>query len=102
MYQEMDVCIDPENKETRALFDLVDFSNRRVLEIGCGDGRLTWRYAHSAGKVTGIDSALDDLRAAVIDCPSNLVEKTVFTIADAVKLPFRNDAFDIALLAWSL
>ncbi len=25
----------------RALYELADFSGRRVLEIGCGDGRLT-------------------------------------------------------------
>jgi tRNA G46 methylase TrmB len=37
----MTVRVDPENNETRALLDLVNFTNKRVLEIGCGDGRLT-------------------------------------------------------------
>jgi len=41
----MVIRTDPENNETRALFDLADFKSKRVLEIGCGDGRLTWRYA---------------------------------------------------------
>ena len=37
----MTISIDPENNESRALFDLVDFSKQYMLEIGCGDGRLT-------------------------------------------------------------
>ena len=37
--------LDPEGVETRVLHDLVDFRGKDVLEIGCGDGRMTWRYA---------------------------------------------------------
>jgi cyclopropane fatty-acyl-phospholipid synthase-like methyltransferase len=41
----MTVRIDPEGNETDALFALVELEGQEVLEIGCGDGRLTWRYA---------------------------------------------------------
>jgi len=41
----MAVRTDPEGNETLALFDLVQLDGREVLEIGCGDGRLTRRYA---------------------------------------------------------
>jgi tRNA G46 methylase TrmB len=44
----MAIRIDPENNETPALFDMVNFSEQRVLEIGCGNGRVTWRYADKA------------------------------------------------------
>ena len=37
----MMIRIDPEKNETRALFDMLNFSGQRVLEIGCDDGRLT-------------------------------------------------------------
>jgi len=45
----MTVRVDPENNEPRALFDLADFNGQRVLEIGCGNRRLTchWRSADS-------------------------------------------------------
>ena len=46
---------DPENNETHALLDMVNFSGKHVLEIGCGDGRLTWRYADKASSVIAID-----------------------------------------------
>ena len=34
---------------------LVDLGGAEVLEIGCGDGRLTWRYAERAAYVTAIE-----------------------------------------------
>ena len=54
---------DPENNETPALFKIVNFSGQRVLEIGCGNGRVTWRYAGQAAHVTGIDP--DDKQIAL-------------------------------------
>ncbi len=44
----MNIRIDPENNETRALFDLADFRGQRVLEIGCGDGRLAGHLRYLA------------------------------------------------------
>jgi cyclopropane fatty-acyl-phospholipid synthase-like methyltransferase len=44
----MKIRIDPENNELRALIKIADFKEKHVLEIGCGDGRLTWRYAEEA------------------------------------------------------
>jgi cyclopropane fatty-acyl-phospholipid synthase-like methyltransferase len=46
---------DPERVEILHLEKAVTFAGRNVLEIGCGDGRLTWRYVLSAGRVTGVD-----------------------------------------------
>jgi ubiquinone/menaquinone biosynthesis C-methylase UbiE len=93
---------DPENNEPHALFKMADFSGQRVLEIGCGEGRLTWRYARAARRVTAIEIGLDELRVATIDRPSDLAEKVVFTNANSVHLPFSKETFDIALLSWSL
>jgi hypothetical protein len=44
----MTVRTDPEGYETDALLNLVELEGREVLEIGCGDGRLTWRYRDRA------------------------------------------------------
>ncbi|HZY41350.1 MAG TPA: class I SAM-dependent methyltransferase, partial [Anaerolineae bacterium] len=61
------VRCDPEDTETAALLDFADFTGKRVLEIGCGDGRLTWRYAAGAAHVTAIDPDADDIAIAIED-----------------------------------
>ena len=33
--------IDPEGIEIKEIHELVDYSDADVLEVGCGDGRLT-------------------------------------------------------------
>lgn len=81
----MAVRVDPENNETHALLSLLDFSGKRVLEIGCGDGRLTWRYADSAAHVIAIDPTADAIRRAKENPPDEMkkhVEIHQFTFED--------------------
>lgn len=93
---------DPERTETKYLHKFADFSGKRALEIGCGDGRLTWQYAKSASRVAAIDLDADSLRYALIDRPSDLDNKVLFSRADSTRIPFSKETFDIAILAWSL
>ena len=97
----MTLQIDPERIELKHLRRYADFMKRSVLEVGCGDGRLTWGYAKYARTVTGIDLHADDLRVASFDRPGDLEDKVVFTRADSIYLPFSKETFDIAILAWS-
>ncbi len=98
----MTVLTDPEGTERRYLLRyLTPASGTRVLELGCGDGRLTWRYARSAGMAVGMDLYPDDLRIARADCPVDLVERVHFIRADAWRLPLRKASFDRAIFAWS-
>jgi len=91
---------DPERTETKYLYQFADFSGKRVLEIGCGDGRLTWQYAYLAKFTAAIDLNADELRVATIDRPSEL--PVSFARADSIHIPFSKEKFDIAILAWSL
>ena len=90
---------DPERTERKYLHKFADFADKRVLEIGCGDGRLTWQYAKSAHFVAGIDLEADDLRVATIERPEDV--PAAFTRADAIRTPFVKEQFDLAILAWS-
>jgi ubiquinone/menaquinone biosynthesis C-methylase UbiE len=93
---------DPEQNETKHLLKFADFAGKRVLEIGCGEGRLTWRYAGASFSTLGIDPDTDALRVATYDRPANLANKVHFASAQAEFIPFHKETFDIAILAWSL
>jgi ubiquinone/menaquinone biosynthesis C-methylase UbiE len=98
----MPVFADPEDTETRALHDYADFNDMRVLEIGCGDGRLTWRYADRAAHVVAIDPKAEDIELAVEDRPDALRDKIEFRVARLEDLDIPAEKFDLALLSWSL
>jgi len=98
----MPIQKDPEGTEILHLEMATDFVGRNVLEIGCGDGRLTWRYAASTNYTTGIDTDSEALLAAVVARPDNLLQRISFVRASSLNLPFPPKKFDIAVLAWSL
>ena len=96
----MAIRLDPEGNEIAALTALIpSFVGSQVLEIGCGDGRLTRRYAKTAASVLAIDpdeSAIATLRA---DPPPGLLEIRGIGFEHLV-VPDRS--FDVILLSWSL
>jgi ubiquinone/menaquinone biosynthesis C-methylase UbiE len=98
----MTIQKDPERNESKYLRSFVDFTNKRVLEVGCGEGRMTWQYAKDTHTTIGIDSDRDALRIANVDRPSDFINKVLFACAASEYLPFSKETFDIAVLAWSL
>ena len=98
----MPVLSDPEDTETKALHDYADFNGKRVLEIGCGDGRLTWRYADRAASVVAIDPKPEDIEIATEECLADLRHKIEFRAIRLEELDIPEEKFDLALLSWSL
>ena len=96
--------IDPENNEIHALLKIADFSEKHVLEIGCGDGRLTWRYADNAAHVTAIEPNAEQIALAKSNLPMNLQGKIDFQSATLEEFAADNipSMFDLVLLSYSL
>lgn len=94
----MAVRRDLDNLEPTHLHKMVDLRDKAVLEIGCGEGRLTKRYHQVVQHVVGIDLELDALQTA----KNALVNKSNFAFADAIQLPFQSGSFDVVIYAWSL
>ena len=77
----------------------------RVLEVGCGLGgfsqRLEQRFAEGDGPVVGVDFSVSALRAARHHAVEHrsLVR---FVAADAKRLPFPDESFDLVVCAETL
>ena len=101
---EMTIRIDPETNETRALFAGVDLDGRRVLEIGCGDGRLTWLYAEKTAHVTAIEPFTPAIARAEIAQPEKLARRVTLRPVgfDEFAAAAASSAYDVAIFSWSL
>jgi trans-aconitate 2-methyltransferase len=79
--------------------------DERLLDIGCGDGKVTAELANQlpAGCVVGIDSAASMVRLARARQPADELPNLSFCLADALDLPFCASfdvAFSNATLHW--
>jgi tRNA1(Val) A37 N6-methylase TrmN6 len=100
----MSVTVDPEGNETHVLFALAELTNKSILEIGSGEGRLTYWYARRAGRVTAIEPFAPHYAQAAKALPPKLRDRVQFH-----NLPFEDfsatsppSSFDIAIFSWSL
>jgi ubiquinone/menaquinone biosynthesis C-methylase UbiE len=100
--ESIEARLDTDGSELRALHELVDFSGKAVLEIGCGNGRATWRYADCAASVVAIDPRARDIEQAQQRTPEALRGRVTFVAADAARLELPSGAFDVALFSRSI
>jgi SAM-dependent methyltransferase len=76
---------------------LTDLEGRSVTDIGCGDGTFTMRY-WDRGKPRMM-SALDPaVKAVVAGSAKSQGRPILFIAADGHRLPYADDAFDVAIL----
>lgn len=80
--------------------ELVDVTDKRVLEMGCGDGRFTFLYANDVASVLGVDPKRDEIHEARRARPASLARSVRFRVAKTIRPPRR--PFDVALFSWSL
>lgn len=83
----------------RVLLDTMDSHAQRVLDIGCGDGTLTFRLGRKSAKVWGIDDSLLPLRLARTEFERRRQRRPLLMNADARRLPFADSEFDCVVLA---
>ncbi len=75
---------------------------KRVLDLGCGDGRLALGVAPFAKMVDGIDPDAEAIAAATRSARKAGVRNVRFAVGAAQHLPFPDAAFDVVTLSWTL
>lgn len=74
-----------------------------VLDVGCGDGKITAKIAHKvpSGSVLGIDVSSEMIKFAQKTFPRNRYQNLEFSLKDAQKLDYR-EHFDIVFSSFAL
>lgn len=96
----MAVRIDPENNESAAFARVgARFDDARVLEVGCGDGRVTKTFAHRARSVVAIEP---ERSAAAEFLAESWPAQVEFQSVGIDAFAAGNRRFDVVLFSWSL
>ena len=98
----MTPVLDPEEAHLAALRRLGDFRGRRVLELGCGDGRLTLGIAREAASVLAFDPDWEAIERAQQSLPGELAERVVYRVASGNEIELEPRSFDLVVFSWSL
>jgi 2-polyprenyl-3-methyl-5-hydroxy-6-metoxy-1,4-benzoquinol methylase len=94
--------LDPEGAHLAALRRLGEFAGRRVLELGCGDGRLTLGIARDAAHVLAFDPDADAIERATRTLPGELADRVAYQVATGKEIEIEPHAFDLVVFSWSL
>jgi len=98
----MSRVLDPEGTHLAALRRLGDFRGRRILELGCGDGRLTLPIAADAATVLAFDPDAEAVEHARLSLPAELAGRVAYRVASGEAIEVEPTSFDMAVFSWSL
>jgi ubiquinone/menaquinone biosynthesis C-methylase UbiE len=98
----MNIEYDPENIELKEMLKLVDISNKKVLDVGCGRGRVTIKIAKKAKEVYAIDVDRESIITARKRVSNLKLKNVKFDIMNSDKINYPNRFFDVVLCPWSL
>jgi 2-polyprenyl-3-methyl-5-hydroxy-6-metoxy-1,4-benzoquinol methylase len=96
------MVVDPDGVELEAIRELVDLDGARVVDVGCGNGRLSFVCARAGADVFGFDPDEECVERARAETPRALRKKVGFEVADAAEIDLPRRKFDLALFSWSL
>jgi predicted RNA methylase len=98
----MTPVLDPEGAHVAALHRLGDFRGRRVLELGCGEGRLTLGIAADAARVLAFDPDAEAVERARRSLPAELADRVAYQVASGKEIEIKPHSFDLVVFSWSL
>jgi demethylmenaquinone methyltransferase/2-methoxy-6-polyprenyl-1,4-benzoquinol methylase len=75
---------------------------RDVLDLCCGTGDIALIFARRGAVVTGADFTEEMLRVAATRCGRDKVSRLQWIRADALRLPFSENSFDVVSVGYGL
>ncbi|MCE7734379.1 MAG: class I SAM-dependent methyltransferase [Candidatus Heimdallarchaeota archaeon] len=80
----------------------MDFKGKHVLEIGCGDGRMSFQVAQHTESLIGIDPDHEEIKLAQENMENLNVVSATFHVGSLEEMNFDDNEFDIVLFSLSL
>src|SRR5438046_987457 len=93
---------DREGTQLAVMRQLAEFAGKRVLEVGCGDGRLTLGFAHDTASVRAFDPDAEAIATARRQLPQELRERVSYAVAAAAEIEVAPCSIDLVFFSWSL
>jgi 2-polyprenyl-3-methyl-5-hydroxy-6-metoxy-1,4-benzoquinol methylase len=90
---------DAHEAESGRIEALVPLEGARILDVGCGEGRLTGFAASRASSVYAFDPNSERVETARAAADA---ERVRFGVHGAEALDVERESFDVALCGWSL
>lgn len=84
-------------KSVRYLAPFLD-ERKSVLDVGAGDGKLTWLLSQLTDRVVGLESQHMPIKCAKLMFSIREIQDIPFIQADALSLPFKEASFDLVTL----
>jgi ubiquinone/menaquinone biosynthesis C-methylase UbiE len=92
----------PPEDELREYGGVGLIRGKRVIDVGCGDGRMALGCAPYASEVVGVDPDPDAIRLARAKARKAGAANVRFKVGVAQELPFADGHFDVVILSWTL
>lgn len=89
--------MQPDNIELEKIDAYVNLKNKRVLEVGCGDGRLSSFLVQEVGQLIAID-----IDKTSIEKARRTVKNVDFRYGSGEFLAFADNSFDLVFFGFSL
>ncbi len=99
----MPLLIDPIGYEITMLKKAVSWKGIRVLEVGCGEGRLTLRLASlGPSRIDAFDPDPARVRRARRLLPTTFRDTIHYSVGKAERIKHPDGVFDLAIFSWAL
>lgn len=93
---------DKDNIQVKTIHATIDFSQKHVLEIGCGNGKTSIHLARGTKTYTAIDPDREKINLAKNLTHEKRSHDILFKVGSGQALEFEADFFDIVLFTLSL
>ena len=92
----------PPEDELREYGGVGLVQRKRVIDVGCGDGRMALGCAPYASEVVGVDPDPEAIRLARAKAREVGAGNATFKVGVAQDLPFADQHLDVVILSWTL